>query len=208
MFIKICGITRKADFEAVISSGASAAGFIGWAGSARFIKAEKIPEMSIGVKIPVGFRKVGVFVNASRSEIFSYIEHGIDTVQLHGGEDEDFALKLKGSAEIWKAVRPRDKDEILQYMDYPADKFLIDTFSKTEKGGTGKTCDWELARFAVEKLPAPVILAGGLNVNNIAEALSRVCPDGIDVSSGVEISPGIKDPLLIENLMKELKKYV
>jgi phosphoribosylanthranilate isomerase len=149
---------------------------------------------------PAALKKAAVFVNADTDAIGKYIDSGVDTIQLHGDENADFAEKLKKGfgLEIWKALRPRSKEEVDSFRSFPADKFLLDAFSASARGGTGKTADWKLAAYAVETLNAPVILAGGLKLANISEALSVVSPFGVDLSSGVEKSPGIKDEKLIK----------
>jgi phosphoribosylanthranilate isomerase len=199
MFVKICGITRKNDYEFLKSVKADAAGFIAYAKSSRYISAGEVRRIiSPGAKII----HVGVFVDADFEFIKTYIDAGINTVQLHGNESPELAVKISEYAEVWKAMRARTKQDVIEHKGYPAKKFLVDSFSSKQKGGTGKTADWNLASFAVKTLEKPVLLAGGLKASNIAEALKRVHPFGIDLSSGTEISPGIKSHRLIKNVMK------
>ncbi len=204
IFVKICGITRAEDALAAIGCGADAIGFIAYPKSKRFIPPGKVSLISQSLKTEIS--KVAVFVNPSRDDIEKYVSAGADVVQLHGDETADFAENVAKSAEVWKAIRPRSKDDILKYKGFPAAKFLIDAAGGTEYGGTGRKSDWELAKFAVEILGAPVILAGGLNPANIAEAISSVEPFGVDLSSGVESSPGIKDHAKLKDVFREIKK--
>jgi hypothetical protein len=137
-----------------------------------------------------------------------YAKAGIDTAQLHGDEPPELAekLSLSGKLEVWKAIKPESKEDIEKYKDYPADKFLIDAFSAEAHGGTGKKADWELAKLAVDTLKAPVLLAGGINSQNAKEALDKVSPFGLDLSSGVEKSPGIKDHGLVNEFFEKIQE--
>ena len=202
-FIKICGITILKDAKYAISSGADAIGFIAYPKSPRYISASDVK--NICDELPTDtIKKVGVFVDAPIETIDEYIDAGINIIQLHGDEDADFAKKCNEKAEVWKALKPESSADILKYTEYPADKFLIDAFHRELMGGTGLTVDRELARFAIGKLPIPVILAGGINSANIAEIFNEVKPYGLDISSGVEKSPGIKDYRLIREMFKEI----
>lgn len=206
LFVKVCGITRAEDAAFAVTCGADALGFIAYVKSPRFISPEKVGK--ICKNIPDKIRKVGVFVDAEFSAILPYIDAGIDIIQFHGGESAKFALSAKKSfnVEIWKAIRPKRREYLERYRNYPAEKFLIDTFCVSTPGGTGKTADWKLAKLATDVLSAPVILAGGLNPANIAEAVRRVHPWGIDVNSGVESSPGIKNRQLIKKIFSAIER--
>jgi len=184
--------------------GADAIGFIAYPKSPRYVTPEKVLHLTSILK--TGIRKVAVFVNPSLDEVNEYLAAGVDSVQLHGEETAEFAEKIAKFAEVWKALRPKTEDEVLFYRKFPASKFIIDAFSEKEYGGTGTKADWNLAKFAVGKLSAPLILAGGLNPANIAEAVNSVKPFGVDVSSGVESSPGIKDHAKMARLFEEIKK--
>ncbi len=203
-FVKICGITRMDDAIFAHKCGASALGFIAYPKSPRFIMEKPVAEIIRGVG--GNLLKIAVFVNPLHEDVERYLDSGVDVIQLHGDETAKFAEGIAKSAEIWKAIRPKTRDDILKYKGYPASKFLIDSSSASAYGGTGKTADWELAKFAVEELGAPVILAGGINPVNVAEALKKVRPFGIDVSSGVESAPGIKDHEKMKRLFEEIRK--
>ncbi len=214
--IKICGITRHCDAIRAAELGAIAVGFVAYKKSPRYISPEDV--LSISTELKEDFpsiRLVGVFVNEKINTIKLYVKSGIDVIQLHGDEKAEAAINILNRAkvefwsnkklEIWKAIRARSTVEITNNSKYPADKFLIDAFSHLGKGGTGELADWSLAKFAIKTLPRPVILAGGLNYTNIEKALKDVQPYGIDLSSGVEQSPGIKDHVLLEKLFDQIK---
>ncbi len=204
IFVKICGITRVDDALFASECGADVLGFVAYPKSPRFINASSVKEI-VG-KIPENAVKAAVFVNPSIDDVKEYVSAGVNVVQLHGDEPSEFADEIAKFAEVWKAIRPESEDDIMKYRDYPAYKFLIDSYSGKAYGGTGKTADWEIAKFAVENLTAPVILAGGLNPENIADAVKSVNPYGIDVSSGVESSPGLKDRVKLARLFSEVRR--
>jgi phosphoribosylanthranilate isomerase len=199
--IKICGITNSADAEMAHQAGADALGFIFFKGSPRFISNDKIK--TIIREIPPFVSKVGVFVNASRDEVQRAIEEtGIDTLQFHGDETPE-ACRGFGLKTI-KAFRVQGKDMLQIMPRYDVDAWLLDSFVAGERGGTGKTFDWDLAVHATS-LGTPVILSGGLNPENIARAVSHVQPYAVDVSSGVESAPGKKDANLIATFIQRAR---
>ena len=204
IFVKICGITRVDDALFASECGADALGFVAYPKSPRFLNASSVGEI-VG-KIPESVLKVAVFVNPTIDDVKKYVGAGVNVIQLHGDEPSDFAEEIAKFAEVWKVIRPETEDDIMKYRDYPARRFLIDSYSGKAYGGTGKTADWGIAKFAVENLKAPVILAGGLNPANIAEAVESVHPHGIDVSSGVESSPGLKDHGKLTRLFLEIRR--
>jgi phosphoribosylanthranilate isomerase len=184
MMVKICGITRQQDAEAAIDHGASAIGFIFWPSSPRFIdpyRARKIAKtLSPFVSI------VGVFVNQPREYINGVASLvPLSVVQLHGDETPDFASHL--SRPVLKAItRPESARE----WKSPA-MLLVDVHDPVKRGGTGRVVDWSMAAAIARE--RHIVLAGGLTPDNVGEAVAAVQPWGIDVSSGVEESPGIKD---------------
>jgi len=200
-FVKICGITRVADLRCVVEAGASAVGFIGFPPSPRYISPAQVEALLAEVDCR-STRKVVVVVNATREEIQAYLDAGVDTVQLHGNEDELFAAQIP--ATIWKALRLKSPDEIERYSSFPCEMFVIDSFVKNSlvPGGTGHVADWKLAKAFVEQAASPVLLAGGISDKNALEALREVEPRGLDLSSGVEESPGIKVESKIQDLFK------
>jgi len=202
-------MTRLDDAELAVVNNADAIGFISYAKSPRAVSPETVDEIISNLSSDNPFQKVGVFVNAKIDEISTYIQMGIDTIQLHGDESAEFAnkcasLRLSDSShrpEIWKVISPVNENDIEKFYDYPADKFLLDTFKKGMRGGTGVVMDLKLAKFAVAALRKPVILAGGISPANFAEIAAEVKPYGIDVNSGVESRPGVKDHALMRRIL-------
>ena len=202
--LKICGLTRKDDLELAVSSGAQAIGFIGFKKSPRFVDVDQVKELCN--LIPKGVKKVLVTVDDSLEKIAEYIAVGVDVVQLHGPADfhtAEFAQAIEGT-EIWRAIRLKDVSEIEENKDYPCSSFVIDSFVKdsTIPGGTGHLANWELSKQFVEAVDKPVYLAGGISAENILEAHREVAPAAFDLSSSVEISPGIKSAEKIKELFK------
>lgn len=187
--LKICGLTREEDVKSAIEAGAKYLGFIFYKKSPRYVEPEKVND--ICRNIPPAIKKVGVFVNKSAEKIQEVAEFcHLDVVQLHGDESPELAGKLKG-LEIWKAFAVNSEAELNIAEEFPADAILLDSADGRQRGGTGKECDWRLAAELSKK--RRVILAGGINSENIQRAVEEVKPAIIDVNSGVEIAPGIKD---------------
>ena len=196
MLIKICGITRAEDAEAAVDAGAGALGFVFWPDSPRFID----PHRARGIvsRLPPFVTAVGVFVNQSSeyvNGVASLVRLG--AVQLHGDETIEYAAAI--SAPVIKAM-PLDAARVSAW---PARMtVLLDVHDPVRRGGTGRTIDWTAAvAVAGERR---IVLAGGLSPENVAEAVARVRPFGIDVSSGVERSPGVKDPHRLRALFEAL----
>jgi phosphoribosylanthranilate isomerase len=191
--VKICGITRLEDAELAISSGAWALGFILWPSSKRHVD----PGVAAGIVRQV-WRKVetvGVFVNQPIDEIAERVDTiGITHVQLHGDEGPSFcsAVAQRTGAKVIKAVRIGHSADVRDVERYHTDFHLFDTAKDGQYGGTGATWDWKLVAGRRSKIP--LILSGGLTAENVAEGIAAVRPWGVDVASGVEASPGIKDP--------------
>ena len=199
--LKICGLTRKKDIEAAAEAGASYVGFIFYNKSPRYISPERVKEITSNLAKNV--KKVGVFVNASIEKIREIVELcQLDVVQLHGEESKEFAQQLTG-IEVWKALSLTDSDDLIYAENYPADAILVDAMTAEKRGGTGQVCNWDFAtKLSAKRL---VILAGGINLLNIEEAINKVKPIIIDVNSGVEISPGIKDRNKIIEIMAKVR---
>ena len=201
--IKICGITQYEDARVAANLGVDALGFIFYEKSARYIPPKKAGE--IIAKLPPFISKVGVFVDAHPTSIMQAAsESGIDTVQLHGNEPPQTALRLPFTIIKAFSVSP---DWDMSVLDtYPAAGFLLDTWDTDKKGGTGKTCDWQIAKSAALR-HKNIILAGGLGPVNIKEALEAVQPYAVDVNSGVEIKPGIKNPHKVKEVVAIVKSW-
>tara|TARA_B100001559_G_scaffold302938_1_gene291122 strand:- start:61 stop:696 length:636 start_codon:yes stop_codon:yes gene_type:complete len=190
--IKICGITSLSSAAAAIDAGVDALGFNMYERSIRFIGVDAANE--ILRELPSSTIKVGLFVNHSEDEVLSITQRcSFDVLQFHGDEDNSFCASF--SKPFMKAIRVgRETDiasEVARYPDSVA--VLLDSLVKGKFGGTGISFDWQ----NVPKLTKPVFLAGGLDVNNVSEAIRTVSPYAVDVSGGVESSPGEKDPELI-----------
>ena len=193
LWIKICGITNLPDALAATALGADAVGFVFAAGK-RQVKPEVV--RMIVQNLPPRVAKVGVFVNKRISLIQEIADFcGLTAIQLHGEETATYCSPLRGY-EVIKAFRIQDSLPEFQMRAYlqkqVIQKILLDTYLPDQLGGTGKTFDWKLAA-RQEWLQLPVIIAGGLNPENVSEALRIARPFGVDVSSGVEKAPGQKD---------------
>ena len=187
MFIKICGITRLAEAMHAAEHGATALGFVFWDRSPRRVTADGAAEIIAG--LPAGVTPVGVFVNEPIDGIRDIVQRtGIRAVQLHGDEPPAYAGEV--GCPVFRAVGVDEADEVCA--GWPAETtFLVDTPDPVRRGGTGVTVDWN--RAAALARERKVVLAGGLTPANVAEAIAAVRPFGVDVSSGVEASPGVKD---------------
>jgi phosphoribosylanthranilate isomerase len=199
--IKICGITREEDAWAAVDAGADALGFVFVPGTPRFIEPERAA--TITRHLPPFVSCVGLFVNADPELIRAAVtEARLDTVQLHGDESPEVGLLLRGQVRVIQAFRVQGPEILLQLPNYrkSADAWLLDAYVPGAAGGTGARFDWNLAVEARE-LGHPLILAGGLKPENIADAVRQVRPFAVDVSSGVELSPGRKDSEKVRRLI-------
>jgi len=193
VFVKICGITRQQDADAAIGAGASALGFVFWPMSPRRVDVDVARQIASRVSVPT----VGVFVDQPIDEV-NGIAHtvGLGVVQLHGAESVDYARQIRRP--VWKALTLGAAIDA-----WPADiLILLDAHDPDRKGGTGRTIDWTQAAEVAKR--RQVLLAGGLKPENVGDAVANVRPYGIDVSSGVEAAPGIKDPGRIKALFEAL----
>lgn len=197
---KICGITNANDALLAAKLGAWAVGFIFYKKSPRSIgafKAQKIIR-----QLPPFVTPVGVFVNQKEGAVKDILDFcGITTVQFHGDESPAYCKRF-GKFKIIKALRVSEKFDPKSFKDFPADAFLLDTFSEGGYGGTGETFDWQAAK-AMKNFGKPVILSGGLNPDNVLPALEEVRPYAVDVASGVEKAPGVKDPNLLKQFLEK-----
>ena len=197
--IKICGVTRPQDAELACELGAHAIGLI-FAGSPRQVSLKQARD--VVRELPPFITPVGVFVNEPVDELMTAVDKcGLGAVQLHGDETPEYANQLEGVSVI-RAIRVRDASSLEGLDAYDVHAFLLDTFSKERRGGTGNTFNWDLADHA--RLHRPLILSGGLKPENIREAIQTVRPYGVDVSSGIESQPGIKDEARMRRLFEEI----
>jgi phosphoribosylanthranilate isomerase len=193
--IKICGVTDPANAAEVAAAGADFIGLNFWPRSKRFVTRERAAELGAAIRSAGPARLVGVFVDARPDEIAAVFEHvELDIVQLHGDETPARLLAIAPGRSLWKVLAAGDATAVDDLDRWPADAILLDT-PGPDRGGTGKTFDWSIARLARERHPArQIVLAGGLHPDNVAAAITEVSPWAVDVASGVESAPGIKDP--------------
>jgi len=186
--VKICGITRLEDAQAAVAAGANALGFVFWPKSPRYVDPARARD--IISTLPETVNAVGVFVDQPVDDVNEIAEYvGLGAVQLHGGESQDYVRAM--TRPVMKAVAVDGTSAPVVDTWPPSVGVLLDVHDPVKKGGTGKTVDWTVAAEVARH--RPIVLAGGLTPENVAEAIARVQPYGIDVSSGVEAEPGIKD---------------
>jgi phosphoribosylanthranilate isomerase len=190
--IKICGITNLKDALDSIESGADALGFNFYPRSPRYIEPKAARE--IIKQLPSSVFNVGVFVNEKTPDHVAQIADDamLDAVQLHGEESPEYCRVLQHDRNVIKAVRVGPDFKAEDVLKFETDAILLDAYSRTAHGGTGKVFNWSLA-IEVQKLRAKLFLAGGLTPDNIAEAIIQVGPFAVDACSSLEISPGKKD---------------
>jgi phosphoribosylanthranilate isomerase len=212
LFVKICGITRPQDAQLATDLGATALGFVFWQDSLRYIAPPEAK--AIAEQIPPDVMKVGVFVDESVEHVAGIVnEVGLDAAQLHGHETPEYCRALAlvlssfppstgGRRTIIKAIGMSDNGTP-DISDFDPDVvLLVDAHDPSRYGGTGRTVNWEVAREIAAA--RPTILAGGLNAGNITLAVRSVRPFGIDVSSGVESAPGMKDSARMRSFFEAL----
>ena len=191
--VKVCGITRHEDAELAVELGAWALGFILWPQSPR--AADLGAAAGIAASLRRRVELVGVFVNPALEDVAHAAEElHLSHVQLHGDEGPAFCSEVarRTGAKVIKAMRISGEGEFRELERFHTDFHLLDTAARGLRGGTGETWDWALA--ARRRRRIPVILSGGLTAENVAAGIEAVDPWAVDVSSGVEAAPGIKDP--------------
>lgn len=201
--IKICGITNKIDALNAAGLGVDMLGFVFYKKSKRYVS----PALAEDIinELPPGIGKVGVFVDEKREDVLSVAEDaGLTALQFHGKETPDYCASFKDAFKIIKAFRARSRGDLKTVNDYPVDYYLFDTYSGESAGGTGKTFDWKILKdFEVLK---PMILGGGLTPDNVGAAIRELAPFGVDISTGVEASPGKKDLQLLKRFVQNVRK--
>ncbi len=205
MKIKLCGIRRHEDITFLNEFQPDYAGFV-FAGQKRRVSPEAAADLAKKLRPEIG--RVGVFVNEPPKSVARTVQlAGLNVVQLHGDEtahEIEILRKLLPEIEIWKAVRVRNRESIPAALGLGANLLLLDSFSKDEYGGTGKTADFSLIREA--NLNVPFFLAGGLNCDNLEGPVRELSPYGVDISSGIE-TDGVKDRRKIEQIMRILRGF-
>jgi phosphoribosylanthranilate isomerase len=201
--IKICGLTTEAESRAVMNLGVDALGFNMWTESKRYFG---VPEAHPWLKELAGeICRVGVFVNAERDEIIRRVDEGwIDAAQLHGDETWEYCSELRDEGiPFIKAIGVKDESSLGELRAYATPYLLLDAYAPEERGGTGKTFEWQLARDVCHDYPdLRIVLSGGLNPENVRSAVKKVEPAGVDVASGVEKRPGYKDLEKVEAFIR------
>lgn len=186
MVVKICGITREADAREAVALGAAAIGFVFWPNSPRFIDPYRARRLARG--LPAFVTPVGVFVNQPATYVNAVSSLvGLGAVQLHGDETPAYADGIRRP--IIRAVGAHALEEARQWPE--AVVLLVDAHDPVHRGGTGRTSDWRVAADLASR--RRVLLSGGLNADNVGAGIAAVRPFGVDVSSGVEVAPGVKD---------------
>jgi phosphoribosylanthranilate isomerase len=201
--IKVCGITCQEDARAAVAAGADALGFIFVEQSPRLVEPDMV--RSITGELPPFIDRVGVFRNEEIEVVEEIIHYcRLSLVQLHGSELPEYCGKITCKVLKSFCLRPEsDHEELAAYAD-TVSGFLLDTYHEDLAGGTGMVFDWNLV--AHVKPPGPVILAGGLNPENVGEAIRQVKPFAVDVNSGVEYQPGRKDTDKLKSFVQEVRK--
>jgi phosphoribosylanthranilate isomerase len=192
--IKFCGVTRAQDAELAVSLGAWAVGMILWPKSQRAVSLQRAAEL--GALLKRRAEAVGVFVTPTLDEVVAAAEAAeLTMIQLHGQEGPAFcaAVAARTGCRVIKAARVHSGADIQALASYHTDFQLLDSYVPGVVGGSGETFAWELAAGA-RRRHSPLILSGGLNADNVAAAIEAVGPFAVDVASGVERSPGVKDP--------------
>jgi phosphoribosylanthranilate isomerase len=201
--VKICGITNLDDALDSIEAGCDTLGFVFYKKSPRYITPEKAARITR--ELPPSILKVGVFVNNREDNVRRIAKMcGLDMLQFHGDESPEFCEKFSGYKVI-KVFKVKDKINLKEALDYDTFAYLFDTFSKSRVGGTGKKFNWTLIRH-IDGFNKPIFLSGGLDADNVAEAIKQVRPDWVDVSSSVEAKRGKKDSAKVKKFIAAVRK--
>lgn len=203
IFVKICGICSRQDLEQICALGPDAIGFIFWSKSKRYVRPPQVVQWLPA--IPEGIKKVGVFVEPSAEEAEAVArECGLDVIQIHQtSNDWKMDRPLFQGLETWLSPKMEENvsPDVLNAVEPEPSVLLADAFDPQIIGGTGTLGDWSAAIQMKETLGKPLLLAGGLTPDNVAEAVQTVRPWGVDVSSGVEKEPGVKN-------IRKVKKFI
>ena len=195
MILKICGITNRDDAAAALDGGASAIGFNFYSGSPRYIDPEQAAEIP-----SAGARRVGVFVNESRERVEAILRiAGLDTAQLHG---EEAVADYPSGFAVWKTARVNEDFDPTAYTDCPVEALVLDGPAGELYGGAGVTFDWKRAAAMSKR----IIVAGGLDASNVAQAIATARPWGVDACSRLESAPGRKDHQKMLAFLKAAKE--
>jgi len=201
--VKICGITNKMDAIAASQLGVDMLGFVFYKDSKRYVE-PRIAEDIVN-ELPQSVKRAGVFVNEDMSKVLEIAQDvSLDILQFHGDETPEYCRSFRPSYKVIKAFRVKDKESLKKVNEYDVDFYLFDTFNGGLPGGTGEVFNWDILKdFEVLK---PVILSGGLTPGNIQAAIKEVSPYAVDVSTGVERTPGKKDQELMKKFIDNVRK--
>ena len=195
--IKICGVTLPDDAARVAAAGVEYIGINFWPKSRRYLDPSRAPMIAAAARAAGPIKVVGVFVDADRDELAAIAAQvPLDIVQLHGDESPEHVGEIARATACtaWKSLAMGGAEDLDGFAAWPVEHIVLDTPS-AGRGGSGKTFDWSLAIEAHRRYPARrFLLAGGLDPDNVASAIASVAPWGVDVASGVEAAPGVKDP--------------
>ncbi len=201
--VKICGITNLKDAEVCVEAGADALGFV-FAESPRCISLKRASQ--IIKRLPPSVMSVGVFVDAREDEVQKTLKECLlDALQFHGKESPSYCNKFKSKSLVIKAFRIKDKKSLKAIPKYNVDMYLLDTYLKEKPGGTGITFNWKLAR-GIQRYNKPIVLSGGLNPDNVTDAIKTLRPYMVDGASSLEKSAGRKDYRLVREFIEKIKK--
>lgn len=207
--IKICGLSTPVTLACAIESGARYIGFVFYPPSPRHVEIDTAKEL--GLQIPTGVRAVGLFVNPTDEQLENTLgKVGLDMIQLHGDETPARVTEIKDKTKmpVMKAIRVATESDLDNIEDFEAaaDWLLFDAKSPDKYGGTGHSFDWNILKG--KTFSRPWMLGGGLNADNVGEALSILSPDAVDVSSGVESTKGVKDIEKIKAFINATKNAI
>ncbi len=210
--VKICGITNLADARAAIDAGADLLGFNFYPPSPRYISPERAREIISVVRRSSSVQTAGVFVNEPLERVRAIVELcELDLIQMHGEESAELVAQF--APRVYKSLRPRDAADakllIEKYrvaLNGNRPGFIVDAFNAKLFGGAGEQGDWKVASEIAREFP--ILLAGGLNPDNVAEAIRAVQPWGVDVASGVERAPGLKDHAKVREFVARAKQVL
>lgn len=201
--IKICGITNTEDAVWAANLGIDFLGLVFARDSKRKVSLEKAQE--IANVVPPYIKKVGLFVNEEPKIIDKVLlTCKLNVLQFHGEESAEYCRKFRQKAQIIKAFRIKDKESLSQISQYDCNFYLLDAYVQDEYGGTGQSFNWELA-IEAKRFERPIFLAGGLTPENVSQAIKKVQPYAVDVSSGVEASPRRKSVELMQGFVRSVR---
>ena len=202
VIVKICGITNLPDALEAVEAGADVIGFVFCESSRRCVGVEQAS--AIIQQLPQHVVKAGVFVDAPTDNVTEAARKcGLNLLQFHGSETPEYCLGF--GLMSMKAFRVKGPESLEELRNYPTDAWLLDTYTPGKQGGTGERFDWAIAA-AARQMGRPIFLAGGLTPENVAEAIRQAQPYGVDVSSGVEASPGKKDQARLRAFIRAAKQ--